>query len=99
MASSNGSGCTSSEIEESTFSTTNSESHTRTVFLLETLKAPKRSDLTQKHVVDPPPKGKRRPRGAQLTDPKSVPAIQRVSEFPNKNLTVSNWGEPKRAPH
>ena len=38
---------------------------------------------------NPPPKGKRS-RGAQPTDPKSVSATQRVSEFPNKNLTVSN---------
>ena len=51
MASSIVSGCTSSEIEESTSSTTDSESHTRTVSLLEKLKAPKRSDLTRKCVV------------------------------------------------
>ena len=35
-----------SEIKESTFSTTDSESHSRTVSLLEKLKAPKHSDLT-----------------------------------------------------
>ena len=63
-----------------------------TVSLLEKLKALKRSYLTPKRVVDqnPPPKGKRRSRGAQPTDPKSVSATQRVSEFPNENLTVSN---------
>ena len=75
------SGCTSSEVEESTSSTTDSESHTHTVPLLEKLKAPKRSDLTRKRAVDhnPPPKGKGRSREAQLTDPKSVSATQRVS--------------------
>ena len=92
MASLIGSGCTSSKIEESTSSTTNSESHTRTVSLLEKLKAPKHSDLTRKRVVDHnlPPKSKRRSRGAHLTDPKSVSATQCISEFPNENLTVSN---------
>ena len=40
---------------------TDSESHTPTVSLLERLKAPKHSDLTQKCAVDlsPPPKGKK----------------------------------------
>ena len=40
-----------SEIKESTSSTTDSESHSRTVSLLEKLKAPKCSDLTRKCVV------------------------------------------------
>ena len=49
-------------------------------------------DLTRKHVVDhnPPPKGKRRSCGAQLTDPKSVSATQCISEFPNENLLIVN---------
>ena len=40
---------------------TDSESHTPTVSLLERLKAPKHSDLTQKSAVglSPPPKGKK----------------------------------------
>ena len=52
----------SSEFEESTM--TDNESHTPRVSLLERLKAPKHSDLTQKCTVDqsPPPKGKKRPR-------------------------------------
>ena len=83
--------CTSSEVEEFTSTTTDSESHTRTVSLLEKLKAPKHSDLTRKRAVDQnlPPKDKRS-HGAQPTDPKSVSATQRVSEFSNENLTVSN---------
>ena len=88
MASSIRSGCTSSEIKESTSTTTDSESHTRTVSFLENLKAPKRSDLTRKRVVDhnPPPKGKRRSCGAQLTNPKSVSATQCV-------IFESKWRE------
>ena len=67
-------------------------SRTSTVSLLQRMRAPKRSDLTRKRAVDhnPPLKGKRRCRGAKQTDPKSVPAKQRISEFPNENLTVSN---------
>ena len=43
---------------------TDSESHIPTISLLERLKAPKHSDLTQKCAVDlsPSPKGKKRPR-------------------------------------
>ena len=88
MVSSIRSGCTSSEIEESTSSTTDSESDTHTVSLLENLKAPKRSDLTRKRVVDhnPPPKGKRKSCGAQVTNPKSVSDTQRV-------IFESKWRE------
>ena len=53
--------CSSSKVEECTSTTTESESHTPKVSLLEKLKAPKRSDLTRKCTVDlnPLPKGKR----------------------------------------
>ena len=49
----------SSEFKESTM--TDNKSHTPTVSVLEKLKAPKHSDLTQKNAVDlsPPPKGKK----------------------------------------
>ena len=62
--------------------------------LLSKLRCPRTSELTRKRkVVRNYPPGKRRSstssvRGA--SDPKSVTPSQRVTEFPNENLSVSN---------
>ncbi len=71
---------------------THSESETPTLSILDRLRAPQPSDLTHKQRVDslPPPKGKRRARGTQASDPKSVSLAQRLSEFPKEHLAVSN---------
>ncbi len=59
--------------------------------LLSKLKAPPVSELSRKRRVhtNPPPKGKRRSSSRGYCDPKSVEPRQRVSEFPDEELTVS----------
>jgi hypothetical protein len=56
------------------------------------LKCPKNSEIARKRKVllNPPPKGKRRSRGHGTFDPKSVTPMQRVKEFSDENLCVSN---------
>lgn len=71
---------------------TESESSSNTLSLLAKLCCPKPSDLARKRKVasNPPPVGKRRARGHGTFDPKSVTPSQRVKEFPDECLTVSN---------
>ena len=49
---------------------------------LDRLKVPQPSQLSRKRTINynPPPKGKQRSRGTQLSDPKSVSPKQRVSD-------------------
>ena len=79
---------------ESSSSATSSETppEAAVVSLLDRLKAPQRSELSRKRTVDrnPPPKGKRRARGPHTSDPKSVSPAQRIPEFSDEQLTVSN---------
>ena len=66
------------------------------VSILETLKAPKASDLTRKCKVDcNPPKGKRRAHGEGSSEPKTVSPRERVREFPEECLTVTGKGVRK----
>ena len=70
----------------------------RSVSILQSLKAPKASDLTRKRKVDcnPPPKGKRKARGQGSSDPKTVSPGERVREFPDGEwLTVIGKGAGK----
>ena len=70
-------------------------SSSRSVF--DALKAPALSDLTRKRSVqcNPLPKGKRRARGEGLSEPKSIPASQRVKEFSEECLEVTGAGKSK----
>ena len=96
MASSSHSGLEGSSSSSSTArpeSDENPEESAPVVSLLDRLKAPKASEFARNRKVDrnPPPKGKRRTRGAIVaSDPKSVSAAQRVREFSDEGLTVSN---------
>ena len=69
---------------------TSSEPSSFSAFLC--LRQPAPSDFARKRRVqqNPPPVGKRRARGHGAFDPKSVCPSQRVREFPNEDLTVSN---------
>ena len=60
--------------------------------MLQRLRCPKSSELARKRKIDrnPPPSGKRRSRGQGKHDPKSVSPNQRVQQFPNEHLRVSN---------
>ena len=60
--------------------------------LLEKLRCPKPSELARKTKVqqNSSPKGKRRARGHGTFDPKSVTPAQRVKEFPEESLCISN---------
>ena len=59
--------------------------------LLSRLRRPTSSELSRKRKIDKnPPRGKRRSRGLGVSDPKSVTPQQRVAEFTNEKLTVSN---------
>ena len=66
-------------------------SSSESAFLL-SLRQPTSSDFARKRQVlkNPPPVGKRRARGHGAFDPISVTPSQRVKEFPNESLTVSN---------
>ena len=60
--------------------------------LLDRLKNPSQADIARLRKIktnDPPPRGKRRCRGALASDPKGVSPAQRVKEFPVEPLTVS----------
>ena len=61
------------------------------VSILEALKVPKASDPTRKRKVDcnPSPKGKRRARGEGSSEPKIVGPREKVREFPDECLTVT----------
>ena len=67
---------------------------TTATILLSVLRCPKSSDLARKRSVDRnPPNGKKRSRlsrGDGASEPKSVNPHDRVKEFPNQSLTVSN---------
>ena len=59
--------------------------------LMSVLKAPKLSNLSRKRaVLRNPPRGKRRCRGSSVHDPTNIKPMQRVNEYPNEALTVSN---------
>ena len=70
---------------------TSDTSSSESAFLL-SLRQPTSSDFARKRQVlkNPPPVGKRRARGHGAFDPISVTPSQRVKEFPNESLTVSN---------
>ena len=61
---------------------------------MEVLKEPKASDLKCKCKVDCnlPPKGKRRPCGEGSSELKTVSPCERVREFPDECLTVTEKG-------
>ena len=73
---------------QSTVPTSSSESEN----ILSRLRSPKDSEISRKRKIqlNPPPKGKRRSRGHGTFDPKSVTPLQRVKDFPEQNLCVSN---------
>ena len=75
----------------STSSADSASAPTPAVSLLDRLKAPARSELSRKRAVqtNPPPKGKRRSSSRGNSDPKSVSPQQRLSEFPDEELSVS----------
>ena len=59
--------------------------------LMSVLKAPKLSNLSRKQaVLRNPPCGKRRCQGSSVHDPTNIKPMQRVNEYPNEALTVSN---------
>jgi len=60
--------------------------------LLSRLHRPTSSELSRKRKVDrnPPPKGKKRSRGASKSDPVSITPSQRVKQYKGEHLTVSN---------
>ena len=61
------------------------------VSLLSRLKSPQASELARKRrVACNPPKGKRRCRGSTVAEHKNVNPHQRVKQFPNEPLCVSN---------
>lgn len=65
---------------------------TRTASLLTILKAPRQSDLSRKRkvLVNPPPKGKRSSKRLNSKATIYIKPDQRVKEFPNEHLSVSN---------
>ena len=72
-------------------SNTSSSSNSLTENLLTRLHCPTSSELVRKRKIDRnPPRRKRRSRGLGSSDPKSVSPQQRVAEFSNEKLTVSN---------
>ena len=68
-----------------------STSDTSVPSLLSRLKAPKPSDLARKRRTDTnPPVGKKRGRGSETYDPKTVSALERVKAYPLEPFSVSN---------
>ena len=68
-----------------------STSDTSVPSLLSHLKAPKPSDLARKRRTDTnPPLGKKRGRGSETYDPKTVSALERVKAYPSEPFSVSN---------
>ena len=82
-----------SEEEESHETSEESRAESGTISLLDRLRSPTASDLARKRKVHcNPPTGKRRSSGRHgMQEPKIKPS-QRVSEFPNEELTVSALG-------
>lgn len=74
--------------------TDNSESSSgaKVVSLLSRLRAPAQAEISRsrKLKINPPPKGKRRCKGTLSSDPKGVSPAQRVREFSEEPLMVSN---------
>ena len=68
-----------------------SDSAAKTLSLLDRLKCPTRSVLSQTREVhcNPPPRGKKRSTGQQKVSDPDVPPSKRVSEYPGELLTVS----------
>ena len=66
------------------------------VSLLSPLKAPHPSDFARKRKVTNPPKGKCPCRGSTAAEPKGVTASQRVKEFAEEPLCVSQGRNFKR---
>ena len=61
--------------------------------ILDKLRAPRLSELTRKrkiHCNRPPPAGRRQSRGRGASDPKSITPSQRVKEFSDEHIVVSN---------
>ena len=82
-----------SDIDEEDEASGESRAESGTISLLDRLKSPTPSDLARKRKVHcNPPTGKRRSSGRHgMKEPKIKPS-QRVSEFPNEELTVSALG-------
>ena len=80
-----------SHRDEGSSSSVSKDNRDKVVSVLSRLKAPRASDLARKRkVAVNPPKGKRGCRGATAAEPKNITAQQRVKEFPDQPLCVSN---------
>ena len=67
--------------------------------LLSRLHRPTSSELSRKRKVDqnPPPKGKKRSRGASASDPKSVTPSQRVKQYTGEAASQALLCQPSSA--
>ena len=84
-------GGSSSDDSQRDEASSSSVSKDKSVSVLSRLKAPRASDLARKRkVAANPPKGKRSCRGATAAEPKNITSLQRVKEFPDEPLCVSN---------
>ena len=82
-----------SDIDEEDEANGESRAESGTILLLDRLKSPTPSDLARKRKVHcNPPTGKRRSSGRHGMKEPEIKSSQRVSEFPNEELTVSTLG-------
>ena len=84
--------CSTTPTSDSASASSSSATSSGVGSLLSCLHRPTTSELSRKRKIDrnPPPKGKKRSRGASASDPKSVTPSQRVKQYTGENLTVSN---------
>ena len=76
--------------EEDCPESTSSEERSMVVSILDRLKSPTLSEISRSRKMKcNPPTGKCKCRGRLPCDPKGVSASQRVQEFDNENLTIS----------
>ena len=82
-----------SDIDEEEEVSGESRAESGTILLLDRLKSPTPSNLARKRKVHcNPPTGKRRSSGRHGMKEPEIKSSQRVSEFPNEELTVSTLG-------
>ena len=64
----------------------------KVISILDRLRAPTQAEISRRRKIktNPPPKGKRRCKGALVSDPKGISPAQRVKEFSEEPFTVSN---------
>ena len=62
------------------------------ISILDRLRAPTQAEISRRRKIktNPPPKGKRRCKGALVSDPKGISLAQRVKKFSEEPFTVSN---------